>query len=63
MTDTDDEEIRARRAGSNAAIAAHDVQGLASFWTDDVTTTSSMGRQLCGKPAHAASAGYPFQPA
>ena len=54
MADKDEEDIRARRAGSNAAIAAHDVQGLASFWTDDVNTTSSMGRQLCGKPANIA---------
>lgn len=54
MACKDEEDIRTRRDGSNAAIAGHDVQGLASFWTDDVNTTSSMGRQVCGKPANVA---------
>ncbi len=54
MADQDEDDIRARRAGSNAAIAGKDVQRLASFWTDDVNTTSSMGRQLCGKAANVA---------
>lgn len=50
----DAESIRSQRAGSNDAIARQDIDALASYWTPDIQTTSSMGRQLSGKPAHVA---------
>jgi uncharacterized protein (TIGR02246 family) len=43
---TDEHAIRATRARSNAAIAAHDLDGISRIWMDDVhivTSTSAKG--------------------
>ena len=41
--------IRAARAAQNAAIAAHDLDGVAQFWTEDVVITAGLGRVLRGR--------------
>jgi uncharacterized protein (TIGR02246 family) len=45
----DEGAIRAARAQTNAAIAAHDVSRLASSFTDDVVLVSGAGEALIGK--------------
>ena len=50
----DEAAIRAARAQSNAAIAAHDVPGITRHWMDDVhivtsTSTQGTGRQVNGQ--------------
>lgn len=44
--------IRAARARSNAAIAAHDVAGIARHWLDDVHIVTSTGAQGTGREAN-----------
>jgi ketosteroid isomerase-like protein len=41
--------IRSARAEQNAAIARHDLPGIASFWTDNVTICRGLGVQVSGK--------------
>jgi 2-iminobutanoate/2-iminopropanoate deaminase len=46
------EAIRAERLSQNQAIARHDTDLVASFWTDDVTICRGLGVQIAGKPAY-----------
>ena len=41
--------IRHARMQQNAAIARHDVEAIASHWTDDVTICRGLGVQVAGK--------------
>ena len=45
---TDEQSIRDRRAQSNAAIAAHDLDGIARAWLNDVHVVSSTSAQTAG---------------
>ena len=47
----DEAAIRATRAETNAAIAEHEVDALASSFTDDVVLVSGAGEALIGKEA------------
>ena len=50
---SDDERlIRETRARSNAAIAAHDLDGIARAWTADVHVVSSTSAQTAGTQAN-----------
>ena len=44
--------IRAARLAQNQAIARHDTDQVASYWTDDVTICRGLGAQVAGKPAY-----------
>jgi ketosteroid isomerase-like protein len=44
--------IKQSRLHQNSAIAAHDVDAIASYWTDDVTICRGLGFQLAGKSAY-----------
>jgi ketosteroid isomerase-like protein len=44
--------IEHARTAQNAAILRHDVDAVASFWTDDVTICRGLGTQLAGKAAY-----------
>jgi ketosteroid isomerase-like protein len=48
----DDERIRRARASSNAAIARKDVDAIASFWTEGIHVSGSMGLHLAGIEAN-----------
>jgi uncharacterized protein (TIGR02246 family) len=48
----DEQAIRAVRARSNAAIAAHDPAGMARAWMDDVHVVASTGAQTAGRAAN-----------
>jgi uncharacterized protein (TIGR02246 family) len=48
----DDQMIRAARDRSNAAIAKHDLEGIAAVWMDDVHVVSSTSAQSAGKNAN-----------
>lgn len=52
LADTDADRIRAHRLASNAAVARHDTDAIAAFWSDAVQVTGSMGRQLAGPAAN-----------
>jgi ketosteroid isomerase-like protein len=43
--------IRAARTAQNKAIAAGDLNLVASFWTDDVTVRRALGHPLSGRDA------------
>ena len=45
----DDQLIRAARNQSNAAIAKHDLAGIAATWMEDVHVVSSTSAQTAGK--------------
>src|SRR5262249_34025230 len=49
---TDEEMIRAARARSNAAIAAHDPAAIARVWMADVHVVSSTSTQTAGRAAN-----------
>jgi len=49
---TDEQMIRAARDRSNAAIAKHDLEGIAAAWMDDVHVVSSTSAQAAGKSAN-----------
>ena len=49
---TDDQLIRVARERSNAAIAGHDLDGIAGVWLDDVHVVSSTSAQAAGKNAN-----------
>lgn len=53
-------QIRAARAASNAAIAAHDVPGIAGHWFDDVHIVTSTSAQGTGREANAARMAQQF---
>ena len=46
----DEQAIRAVRAKSNAAIAAHDAAAMARAWTDDFVSVSSTSAHTSGRP-------------
>ena len=48
----DEGMIRAARDQSNAAIAKHDLDGIAAVWMDDVHVVSSTSAQGAGKQAN-----------
>jgi len=47
----DQAAIRAARTAQNTAIAAGDLDRVASFWTDDVTVRRALGQPLDGRAA------------
>lgn len=49
---TDEQMIRDTRARSNAAIAAHDLAGIARAWVSDVHVVSSTSTQTAGSQAN-----------
>ena len=49
---TDEEMIRAARARSNAAIAAHDPAAIARVWMENVHVVSSTSTQTAGRAAN-----------
>ena len=44
--------IKQARLAQNAAIAAHRIDDIASYWTDDVSICRALGAQLSGKAAY-----------
>jgi ketosteroid isomerase-like protein len=44
--------IRRARLLQNAAIVSHDLDAIASYWTDDVTICRGLGVQMAGKAAY-----------
>jgi ketosteroid isomerase-like protein len=44
--------IRRARLHQNAAIVQHDVDAIASYWTDDVTICRGLGAQVAGKVSY-----------
>lgn len=49
---TDEQMIRAARASSNAAIAAHDPAAMARYWMEDVHVLASTSAQTAGRTAN-----------
>jgi ketosteroid isomerase-like protein len=49
QTPSDERIIRESRATSNAAIAKHDLPGIARFWMDDIHITTSTSAQASGR--------------
>jgi ketosteroid isomerase-like protein len=49
---SDEQLIRAARDRSNAAIARHDLDGIAAEWMDNVHVVSSTSAQTAGKEAN-----------
>jgi ketosteroid isomerase-like protein len=49
---TEEQSIRAVRERSNAAIAAHDLAGIARAWMGDVHVVSSTSAQTAGRDAN-----------
>ena len=45
-------EVRAARAAQNVALAKHDLDRVASFWTDDIVIRSGLGRVIESKTAY-----------
>ena len=52
QTPSDERLIRESRATSNAAIARHDLPGIARFWMDDIHITTSTSAQASGRAAN-----------
>jgi ketosteroid isomerase-like protein len=50
-TSFDRQAIRAARTAQNKAIASGDLDGAASFWTEDVTVRRALGQALSGRDA------------
>jgi ketosteroid isomerase-like protein len=57
----DEQLIRAARARSNAAIAAHDLDGIQSAWMPDVHVVSSTSAQTAGSGANRERMARQFQ--
>jgi ketosteroid isomerase-like protein len=51
-TVVDKAAIRHARLQQNAAIVSHNLDAIASYWTDDVTICRGLGIQLAGKAAY-----------
>lgn len=49
--------VRAARAAQNSAIAAHELDRAASYWTDDVVIRSGLGRVIQGRANYRATLG------
>src|SRR5260221_8910690 len=50
-TPADQRAVRAARTVQNTAIAAGDLDRVASFWTEDVTVRRALGQPLSGREA------------
>ena len=50
-TPADQQAVRAARTAQNKAIAAGDLDRVASFWTEDVTVRRALGQPLSGRDA------------
>ncbi len=48
----DSAAIKRARLQQNIAIARHDLDAIASYWTDDVTICRGLGFQVAGKAAY-----------
>ncbi|HVO47176.1 MAG TPA: nuclear transport factor 2 family protein [Steroidobacteraceae bacterium] len=48
----DQAAIRQARLEQNSAIVRHDVEAVATYWTDDVTICRGLGIQMAGKDAY-----------
>jgi ketosteroid isomerase-like protein len=44
--------VRSARLAQNTAIVAHDLDRIASFWTDNVTICRGLGMQVAGKEGY-----------
>lgn len=53
--------IRVARARSNAAIAVHDLAGIAREWTSEVSVLSSTGKQTSGRDANRTNLARQFE--
>ena len=62
-TPTDSAAIRAARTAQNNAIAAGDLDRVASFWTEDVTVRRALGQPLSGRDAARRALEPPAPPA
>ena len=49
---SDQAAIKKARLDQNAAIVRHDIDAIASYWTDDVTICRALGAQNAGKAAY-----------
>ena len=49
--------VRATRAAQNTAIAQHDLDRAASYWTDDVVIRSGLGRVIQGRAGYRTTLG------
>jgi ketosteroid isomerase-like protein len=58
---SDEQQIRSARERSNAAIAKHDLDGIAAAWTDTVHIVSSTSAQAAGKAANRARMAAQFK--
>jgi ketosteroid isomerase-like protein len=56
-----EQQIRTARAASNAAIARHDLDAIASFWVHDVLVHGSAGSRLAGIEANRHALGQHFE--
>ena len=61
QTPRDEELIRDARARSNAAIAEHDLEGIASIWMDNLHVTTSTSALGDGKQANQQRMGEQFK--
>ena len=59
----DQSAIRAARTAQNSAIAAGDLDRVASFWTEDVTVRRALGQPLSGRDAARKALEPPPEPA
>jgi len=48
-------QVRAARAAQNTAIAAHDLDRAATYWTEDVVIRSGLGRVVQGRASYRAA--------
>ena len=48
-------QVRAARAAQNTAIAAHDIDRAATYWTEDVVIRSGLGRVIQGRASYRAA--------
>jgi ketosteroid isomerase-like protein len=62
-TPTDQLAVRAARTAQNKAIAAGDLDRVASFWTEDVTVRRALGQPLSGRDAARKALETPPEPA
>src|ERR1700724_531786 len=62
-TPDDQQAVRAARTAQNTAIAAGDLDRVASFWTEDVTVRRALGEPLSGREAARKALEPPPEPA
>ena len=49
--------VRAARSAQNTAIVAHDLDRVATFWTEDVVIRSALGRVIQGRDTYRSTLG------